>query len=329
MPAFSTPSLFKDILHTFRRGGAQPVAQASDIVSSHPADTNGNNDVDAQIGLLLERGGFRGVWNATATYRLFEMVSNAGNLYACRVNGHSGGAAPEGNPSDWFVVTAFQGNWFAGGNPRGAIVEYNGNLYLATQAIAGGDPAPDAADNTKWALMGEDTVTELWARSGNTDVIPWSKVPMPEPPSTPGLVPQIQSDNSVSWVNLTDNFRGDWSASNTYARADVVFARSNFFRCLTDNHRSGTGPYGDPENWEPISVFVGDWEANYYPVGMVAEENNNFWMSIEAVLPADPAPSHADNVKWLRLSNYTMAEINTIATTIIDNQVQGWAQIGT
>ena len=100
--------------------------------------------------------------------------------------------------SDWFVITAFQGNWFSGGNPRGAIVEHNSNLYLATQAITGTDPAPDDAANVKWALMGEDTVTELWARSGNTDVIPWAKSPMPQPPETPGLVPQIQTDNSVS-----------------------------------------------------------------------------------------------------------------------------------
>ncbi|MCY4259915.1 MAG: hypothetical protein OXC91_06595 [Rhodobacteraceae bacterium] len=329
MPALSSIVNEVQIPHTFRRAGTQPVAQASDIVSSHPADSGGNNDVDAQLGLLLARGGFRGIWNATATYRLFELVSNAGNLYACRVNGHSGGVNPEANPSDWAIVTAFQGNWFSGSNPRGAIVEHNSNLYLAKQAILGSDPAPDDAANVKWSLMGEDNNTATWAVIGNTDIIPWAKSPMPEPPETPGLVPQIQADNSVSWVNITDNFRGDWSASNTYGRADVVFARSNFFRCLTNNHRSGTGPYGDPDNWEPVSIFVGDWEANYYPVGMVVEENNNFWMSIDAVVPSDPAPSHADNTKWLRLSNYTLTEINALATTIIDNQVQGWAQIGT
>ena len=64
MAVFSTPSLFKDVLHTFRRGGTQPVAQAVDVVSAHPAvDTDGNNDVDSQLGLLLARGGFRGIWN--------------------------------------------------------------------------------------------------------------------------------------------------------------------------------------------------------------------------------------------------------------------------
>ena len=119
-------------------------------------------------------------------------------------------------------------------------------------------------------------------------------------------------------------FRGDWHHDNTYNQGDIVWVRNGFFRCLTDNHRSGQGPYGDQTNWIAVQILQGAWEDSWFQAGMIVTHGGNYWQAIEQVNRGDPAPGADDNVKWLRNNNFTPAEISAMVPSL----VEAWAILG-
>jgi len=321
--------------HAFRRAGMQTVALAEDIKVETTVDAAGNNSVQDHLDLLRARGGFRGSWDVDATYAYGEIVVDYRNLYSLRVNGHTGGARPLENGSDWAILTVYQGNWTSGETyPFRGIVRHNGVLYIAHNSSVSGTTSPDM-DSTNWgALEGTTDAAILalihdWAEAGNTDEIPWAKLPFSAPPSTSGdtgKVPTYVFGSGLLWRQPpTGQYQGDWSPTATYNEGNVVFARNSFFRCLTEGHLSGYGPFSDPTNWAPVTIFGGDWSVNYWQAGMITEHNNHFWMALEQVTNTDPEPGSDTDTKWMRLDNFTLAEIQS---GLLPSLVKAYARIG-
>ena len=134
-------------------------------------------------------------------------------------------------------------------------------------------------------------------------------------------------DEFLTLADVPDfvQFRGDWHQSNTYNRGDIVFVRNGFFRCLTDSHRSGQGPYGDQTNWIAVQILQGAWEDSWFQAGMIVTHGGNYWQAISQVNRGDPEPGADDNVKWLRNNNFTPAEIAAMVPGLLAGNVRTFA----
>ena len=94
-----------------------------------------------------------GEWNTIAartTIAIGTLVRHGGNYYGCIVTHTKSSNGPDGDPTNWQLLSAYQGVWAAGYYHAGSITVRGAGLYLALHNVGNTDPAPDASTNVKW-----------------------------------------------------------------------------------------------------------------------------------------------------------------------------------
>jgi len=129
------------------------------------------------------------------------------------------------------------------------------------------------------------------------------------------------SSDANRWTMLGNPFRGNWQGSNRYQRGNIVWHDSHLWICRTNNHQSGWGPNSDSTNWDPITIYRGNWATGWFEPGDMVTDTNDGQVYL---CTSDATSSHgrpsSDSDRWVRISNPTNTEI--------DNRIESWAQEG-
>ena len=87
-----------------------------------------------------------------------------GGAYFGAITAHSKGATgPDGDPTNWTLLSNWRGDWSAVFYPAGSLVRRAGLPWVATSGVTNSDPAPDASTNTKWLRLGAPAASETVA----------------------------------------------------------------------------------------------------------------------------------------------------------------------
>ncbi len=124
------------------------------------------------------------------------------------------------------------------------------------------------------------------------------------------------SSAAANWTMFSNPFRGNWHGSVRYQRGNIAWHDSHLWICRTDNHRSGWGPNADTDNWDPLTLYRGDWTATWYEPGdMVTDTaDNQIYLCVATASLSVGRPS-SDATHWTRLSNPSDAEIEALVAT--------------
>ncbi len=85
---------------------------------------------------------------------LGKVVEHGGAYFGCITAHNRGGTGPDGDAVNWVLLSNYRGNWVDAWYPAGSFVRHAGLPYVATVAVARGNPAPNASNNVKWLLLG-------------------------------------------------------------------------------------------------------------------------------------------------------------------------------
>ena len=85
------------------------------------------------------------------------IVLHGGAIFACITAHARSSTGPDGDTTNWAILSNWRGTWTDAWYPTGAFVSRSGSPYVASQDIVRGDPAPDNAANTKWLQLGGGT----------------------------------------------------------------------------------------------------------------------------------------------------------------------------
>ena len=196
-----------------------------------------------------ERLTFRGEWDQHARYWQGQVVifgSNDPRLYirlttmaAAPTTSQPG---PRSDTDHWKPISDYFGEFVAGRYyPEGITVTESGGVYICIANAANSDGAP-STNTTNWARIDNQSGTNAihtWARSGNTDVIPVTKLGS----GTTGAERMLFGDGA--W-KAQPRYRGTYSGSATYIQGDTLFYASKYYL----KHTAGgvTGGYNPDQN---------------------------------------------------------------------------------
>lgn len=89
-----------------------------------------------------------------------QIVTHGGSLFGAITNHNKGASGPDGDTTNWIILSNWTGTWSNKWYPAGAFVSRQdggsgmNRPYVALQNVVQGDVAPDNASNTKWLLLG-------------------------------------------------------------------------------------------------------------------------------------------------------------------------------
>ena len=83
-----------------------------------------------------------------------KIVLHGEGVFCCIRQHNKAATGPDGDPQNWIQISNFRGPWTNAWFPIGSFVTRGGYAWVNTVAVVRGDPAPDAANNVKWLLLG-------------------------------------------------------------------------------------------------------------------------------------------------------------------------------
>ena len=96
---------------------------------------------------------------------LGKVVVHGGAYFGCVTQHNKGATGPDGDPTNWILLSNWRGDWAAAWYPAGSIVRRAGYPWVATAVVSRNDPAPDATTNTKWLRLGSASADVVVASS--------------------------------------------------------------------------------------------------------------------------------------------------------------------
>ena len=97
-----------------------------------------------------------------------KVVEHGGAYFAALASHNRSGTGPDGDPTNWVLLSNYRGDWVAAWYPVGSFVRRGGLPWVAAQAVTINDPAPDANTNTKWLQLGSLPTAVVIASSNTT-----------------------------------------------------------------------------------------------------------------------------------------------------------------
>ena len=128
-------------------------AIAANSVTAAQARAN----TDAHRGEWQVRLGVSQDWSdipSGTAIKVGKVVEHGDAFFGCITDHNRGGTGPDGDATNWILLSNYRGDWSAAWYPAGAFVRRSGLPYVATSAVTVHDPAPDSATNTKWLRLG-------------------------------------------------------------------------------------------------------------------------------------------------------------------------------
>lgn len=97
-----------------------------------------------------------------------KVVEHGGGYYGAITSHTKSSTGPDGDATNWIILSNFRGAWSNAWWPAGTIMTRGGLPWVATSAVVLNDPAPDASNNTKWLALGSLPPSVVIASSDTT-----------------------------------------------------------------------------------------------------------------------------------------------------------------
>ena len=104
---------------------------------------------------------WRGDWQPNTAYRAGDIVFHNSHAYLIPRDFTSDAQGPQTNDVFYTLLNNWSGHWAPTYYHRGSVVERGNQVYIAKYNIFPADPAPEAANNTKWIATGSVDVNEF------------------------------------------------------------------------------------------------------------------------------------------------------------------------
>ncbi len=238
----------------------------------------------ANVAVYAAGYNYRNTWEQLTRYGVNDVVKYGGIVYRCSIE-HTSSTTTNGLEADianWstqFVGVEFKGLYAVDTRYKvNDLVLYDGTLLTCVEAYT----SSAEFDSTKWdvELLGSEFNNEWSATTyyGTGSVVRHGGFLYSALRSSYGQNPYLSSyqvpDNNPYWQKLAENynFRGTWSANNTYKTGDVVRRGGILYVALLDTTADGSSiDYLDTSNWEVLDIGQnarGAWaESTTYAAG--------------------------------------------------------------
>ena len=255
---YSSGSTFKQDWTQNTRYGIGDVVRYNGIVyrcaEGHTASTtsNGLEQDQSKWQVFYEGVEYRGLWVTGTRYRVNDLVKYGGTVFRCK-KGHTPGG-------DSTLIFDQEENW---------EIEFPGFQYSDEWSPTQVYQVGDLVKHSGWLYY---SLTTNYGSNPNDSIY------------------QIEDrDNPADWQIAAKgvNFRGDWSAEDTYKTGDVVRRGGNIYTALLDTVEDGSSlDYLDSSNWELLTVgqnWRNFWELEqrYAPNDLVIYLGSTYQCNIE------------------------------------------------
>ena len=246
------------------------------------------------------------------------LAHHNGQAFIARATHSRGGTGPDGDSTNWRIITNWYGAWVSGWYPIGTMVERNGAPYVALSNVSNTDPAPDASTNTKWLRMNSDIPNSGAEIKQGLEALPAgsrlsdSFLDVGATISTTRIGRWTQDDGDVSspghinlWSTPSTNLQG-FSINNV--DSDGNNKRSDFTSLLGgDVLRINTGDYGF------FYTFDTNITTNSNSLEVVGDLSSGVHPSI-----SDGAEVVIEKVTFLKAEKLYFYSVNTTAERELD-----------
>jgi len=226
--------------------------------------------------IYLETISWNSDWETATAYGIGDLVKYGGRIYRCIINHTSAATENDGLESDitdWEIYADgvdFKGAWAVDTRYKlNDLVEHNGYLWRCKKAHTPIDDSTINFDSLEfWNIelpgFEYDGVWSSQSTYSQGDVVRHGGYLYESLTDNYNVSPYAEFNNP-DWRLLSKgvNFRGLWSANETYRTGDVVKRGGNLFVALSDVVEDGSSlDYLDAGDWE-IIVTGQNWRGNW------------------------------------------------------------------
>jgi hypothetical protein len=270
--------------------------------------TSGSAFDDGIINWAIYSSGsaFKQDWIQNTRYSIGDVVKYNGIVYRC-IEGHTAATTSNGLEQDqgkWQIFyegVEYRGEWATGTRYRvNDLVKYGGTIFRCKKGHTPGSDStlifdqeenweiefPGFQYSNEWSPTQVYQVGDLVKHSG------WLYYSLT---TNYGSSPSNSIYQSEDQADLPDwqisakgvNFRGEWSANDTYKTGDVVRRGGNIYTALLDTTEDGSSlDYLDSSNWELLTVgqaWKNIWQLNqrYAPNDLVIYLGSTYQCNVE------------------------------------------------
>ena len=272
--------------------------------------SNGNDTTDTSYwGKINEGISWQGTWNASADYKLHEVVHHANNSYVCIADTTSNQSPPDA--TYWEILATgiqFEGEYDdTAGYDVHDVVYYGANTFVCIQNTSGGNNPTDVtywnsfSHGVKWSSTYDNTSSynkdDIVSYGGNTFIAKQNTV---------GNTP----DDAANWETFSSgiNYVGEWDVAVAYKTDDMVSHGGSIFIALSAAV-AGTNPNANPGTWTKLTSGVeyrNDWDGSTaYKKDDIVSYGNGAYIAKQDSTGSNPASVIAD---WATLSSGTQFE---------------------
>jgi hypothetical protein len=249
---------------------------------------------------------FKQLWTQNIRYGIGDVVKYNGIVYRC-VEGHTAASTSSGleqDQSKWEIVREgieYRGVWATGTRYRlNDLVTFGGTVFRCKEGhTPGTDSTLNFDQDEHWEI--EFPGSQFSGEWNNTTVYQVGDIVKHGGWLYHSLTNNYNSHPNTSIYQLEDrvdpidwqivskgiNFRGEWSATETYKTGDVVRRGGNTYTALLDTTDDGSSlDYLDSTNWELLTVgqtWRNFWqpEQRYAPNDLVIYLGNTYKCNLE------------------------------------------------
>jgi len=260
-------------------------------VDSHTSDPVFDEDI-ANWALFTSGLNYRSSWTVNTRYGQGDVVKYGGIVYRC-IEGHTSNNIDNGLEADqakWQIINEgveFVGDWVIGQKYKvNDLVKYGGTIFRCKEGHTSGTDSTLNFDREEhWQVefsgfefsgdWNNSTVYQVGdvVRHGGY-LFYASDVNQNDSPSN-SLYQVGDKADPPSWIKLSEatNFRGDWSAAETYKTGDLVRRGGDLYVALLDTTADGSSlDYLDDSNWKIVNVAQ-RWR-NFWAIGSTYAVND-------------------------------------------------------
>lgn len=267
------------------------------------------NNVPTKWNQFTDGQDWKGVWTATTSYKINDVVKYGGYTYICN-QGHTSGATLEADQSKWTLfATGFDwtGDWTPGTAYKvNDIIKYGGTIYLCNSAhtSAASYSLGLEANQSNWDVFnegaswrGEWTINTRYKRYDVVKYGGYSYVCNTGHTSAGTADAGLEADQ-LKWdfFHKGIEYKGTWSGSSVrYKENDLVKYGSSVYRCNAAHTSTASFDAVKFELFVEGFQFEGQWSSSTtYQIGDIVRYGGNQYIAKTVNTNQIPSTATAD-----------------------------------